>query len=72
MKKQRTLERFFKTTTKRDENQPATTGLSNISTVCETNNEDSSSKNLPPENVFEPRCHEKVKSQDPRYITIYY
>ena len=72
MKKQRTLERFFKTTANRDENQPATTSLSNKSTVCETTNEDSSSKNLPPENVFEPRCHEKVKSQDSSYITIYY
>ena len=54
MKKQRTLERFFKTTANRDENQPATTSLSNKSTVCETTNEDSSSKNLPTENVFEP------------------
>ena len=71
MKKQRTLEGFFKTTGNRDENQPATTSLSNKRTVCETTNEDSSSKNLPPENVFEPRCREKVKSQDFRYITIY-
>ena len=72
MKKQRTLERFLKTTANRDENQPATASLSNKSTVCETTNEDLSSKNFPPENVFEPRCHEKVKSQDSRYITIYY
>ena len=71
MKKQRILERFLKQQlTEMKTKRQQLISLCNKSAVCETTNEDTSSKNLPPENVFEPRCHEKSRFQVYHYLLL--